>query len=204
MVGFHDSVKVSRDIPISTRIRRLHMSFANFALIMERGRPATKRVLVGSDRVPSTDEAQTLGYETNILDRVHKVKHVNRRPGKRRNNTGYASQQGNRGPEMASDSKERWVEQGVDEILHLKMLESLLDTDEPATMVLASGDAAAAEYSGGFMRMVERALQHGWNVEVVSFSQVTSYSYRKKEFRAKWGKQFRLIALDRYVEELFD
>lgn len=209
MVGFHDSVKVSRNIPISTRIRRLRMSFANFSLIMERGRSTTKRVLVGSDRLPSIVEAKILGYEANILDCVHKVKHTTPRPHKFRKFPGHASQQTNGGqtnggPETVDATNERWVEQGVDEILHLKILESLLDTEEPATIVLATGDAAAAEYSAGFMRMVERALQRGWAVELVSFSQVTSNSYRKKEFRAKWGNSFHLIELDSYVEELFD
>lgn len=199
MVGFHDSVKVSRNIPISTRIRRLHMSFSNFALIMERDRPAAKRVLVGSDRLPSIVEAEKLGYEANILDRVHKNKHTTPRVSRFRKGPQFPS-----GPEIDGQSGNRWVEQGVDEILHLKILESLLDTDQPATIVLATGDAAEAEYSGGFMRMVERALQRGWTVELVSFSQVTSYAYRKKEFREKWGDRFRVIELDDYVEELFD
>ncbi|KAJ5168026.1 uncharacterized protein N7482_003620 [Penicillium canariense] len=203
MVGFHDSVKVSRKIPITTRIRRLHMSFSNFALIMERGRVAAKRVLVGSDRLPSIDEAEKLGYEANILDRVHKVKHTTPRPFKFRKPAEVVTRTAS-GPETVGVSGERWVEQGVDEILHLKMLESIVDTDEPATIVLATGDAAAAEYSGGFMRMVERALQRGWSVELVSFSQVTSYAYRRKEFRTKWGQRFRLLELDAYVEELFD
>lgn len=203
MVGFHDSVKVSRNIPVSTRIRRLHMSFANFSLIMERGRPAAKRVLVGSDRLPSIAEAEQLGYEANILDRVHKVKHTTLRPSKFRKAPGSAAHPTS-GPEMVGTTGERWVEQGVDEILHLKMLESIVDTDESSTIVLATGDAAVAEYSGGFMRMVERALQRGWNVELVSFSQVTSSAYRKKEFRAKWGQRFQMIELDTYVEELFD
>jgi hypothetical protein len=201
MVGFHDSVKVSRNIPVTTRIRRLHMSFANFSLIMERGRPAAKRVLVGSDRLPSITEAEQHGYEANILDRVHKMKHTTPRPSKFRKAHGFANHPTS-GPETAGG--ERWVEQGVDEILHLKILESIVDTDEPSTIVLATGDAAVAEYSGGFMRMVERALQRGWMVELVSFSQVTSYAYRKKEFRTKWGYQFRIIELDPYVEELFD
>lgn len=162
-----------------------------------------KRVLVGSDRLPSITEAEQLGYEANILDRVHKVKHTAPRLSKFRKYHGFANHSTS-GPEMAGTSGERWVEQGVDEILHLKMLESILDTDEPSTIVLATGDAAVAEYSDGFMRMVERALQRGWNVELVSFSQVTSYAYRKKEFRAKWGARFCIIELDPYVEELFD
>ncbi|RHZ73150.1 hypothetical protein CDV55_108963 [Aspergillus turcosus] len=204
MVGFHDSVKLARNIPVKTRIRRLPLSFQNFSLILERGRPAAKRVLVGSDRFAAIDESQKLGYEANILDRVHKVKHLTRRQLKYRKNPRVSSQEGGSGSETNDAPEERWVEQGVDEILHLKILESLVDTDEPATIVLATGDAAEAEFSGGFMKMVERALQRGWNVELVSFSQVTSFAYRRKEFRAKWGKQFRFIALDEFNEELLD
>lgn len=205
MVGFHDSVKTSRNIPLSARIRRVHMSFANLALIMERGRQTAKRVLVGSDRLPSVDEAERLGYEASILERVHKVKAITpRRNIKSRKNPGSSSQGGSSGPETVAASGERWVEQGVDEILHLKILESILDTEHPATIVLATGDAAVAEFSGGFMKMVERGLQRGWNVELVSFSQGTSYAYRKKEFRIRWGDQFKLVELDRYLEELFE
>lgn len=200
MVGFHDAVKVSRNIPVSTRIRRVPLSFQNFSLILERGRLASKRVLVGSDRFAAIDEGEKLGYETNILDRVQKVKQPTRRQLRFRKNP-RGTQDGS-GSETNDMPPGRWVEQAVDEILHLKILESLLDTDEPATIVLATGDAAEAEFSGGFMRMVERALQRGWNVELVSFSQVTSFAYRKKEFRAKWGDRFKLIALDGYIEEL--
>lgn len=201
MVGFHDSVKVSRNIPITTRIRRVHLSFPNLSLIMERSRPTAKKVLVGSDRLPSIDEAETLGYETNILDRVNKVKGLNARMSQFWNAS--TTQRPSNVPEMAGATEKRWVEQGVDEILHLKILESLLDTEEPATMVLATGDAAEAEFSGGFMCMVERALQRGWIVELVCFSLVCSNAYRRKEFRSQWGNRFRLIELDPYVEELF-
>lgn len=204
LVGFHDAVKLSREIPLSNRIRRVHMSFANLALIMERGRQTAKRVLVGSDRLPCVDEAEVLGYETNILERVHKMKSITPRRNKSRKIPGSSYQEKFSGPEMVAASTERWVEQGVDEILHLKILESLLDADRPATIVLATGDAAVAEFSGGFMRMVERALQRGWIVELVSFSQGTSNAYRKREFRNQWGNQFKLVELDSYVEELFE
>lgn len=204
MVGFHDSMKVSRNIPVKTRIRRLPLSFQNFSLILERGRPTAKRVLVGSDRFAAIDDGEKLGYETNILDRVHKVKQPTRRQLKFRKGPRAGAQDGGSSSETNDAPEERWVEQGVDEILHLKILESLLDTDEPATIVLATGDAAEAEFSGGFMKMVERALRRGWTVELVSFSQVTSYAYRKKEFRSKWGNKFKMIALDGYIEELLD
>ncbi|PYH84173.1 hypothetical protein BO82DRAFT_390280 [Aspergillus uvarum CBS 121591] len=204
MVGYHDTMKLSRHIPVKTRIRRLPLSFQNFSLILERGRPTAKRVLVGSDRFAAIREGEQLGYETNILDRVHKVKHMTARQLKFRKNLRTGSHDPGSGSETNEGPEERWVEQGVDEILHLKILESLLDTDEPATIVLATGDAAEAEFSGGFMKMVERALRRGWTVELVSFTPVTSYAYRRKDFRAKWGNQFRIIALDDYLEELLD
>ncbi|KAL3461388.1 hypothetical protein BJX64DRAFT_260968 [Aspergillus heterothallicus] len=202
MVGFHDTMKISRDIPISTRIRRIPLAFQNFSLILERGRATAKRVLVGSDRYAAINESEKLGYEANILDRVQKVKSLPPRQLKFRKHPRAALHDRGHGSEMNDAAEQRWVEQGVDEILHLKILESLVDVDEPATIVLATGDAAEAEFSGGFLKMVERALQRGWKVELVSFSQVTSYSYRKKEFRSRWGDQFQMVALDEYIEEL--
>ncbi|PTU18168.1 hypothetical protein P175DRAFT_0511616 [Aspergillus ochraceoroseus IBT 24754] len=176
MVGFHDTMKISRNIPIKTRIRRLPLSFQSFSLILERGRPTAKRILVGSDRFAAISEGKLLGYEANILDRVQKVKQPTSRQLKYRKNPRVGSHEAGHGSETNDAPEERWVEQGVDEILHLKILESLLDTDKPATIVLATGDAAEAEFSGGFMKMVERALQRGWRVELISFSQVTSYA----------------------------
>ena len=96
------------------------------------------------------------------------------------------------------------IEQGVDGILHLKIFESVVDTDVPSTIVLATGDAAQAEYSQGFMAMVERALKKGWNVELVSWSKNISMMYSRPEWVRTWGQQFRIVYLDDYAEELLD
>ncbi|KAI9707167.1 MAG: hypothetical protein M1836_000127 [Candelina mexicana] len=202
MIGFHETLKRARGIPISRYIRRVPFSYQCLALIMERGRPAAKRVLVGSSpHVPAFDEAKQLGYETNILDKVHKAKELTPRQMKYRN--GYGTSGQSSGSETtAAFAPEKWVEQAVDEILHLKILESLVDAAEPSTIVLATGDAAEAEYSQGFLRMVERALEKGWSIELVSFSQSISFAYRKKEFRQKWGRRFQIIELDEFCEEL--
>ena len=203
MIGFHDCLKISRYMPISTRIKRVPKSFHSFSLVLERGRPAAKRVLVGSDKFPTIQQAKRMGYETNILERVQKVKEVTPRQKKFRSGGGT--------PGLSSGSEtntanrpERWVEQAVDEILHLKILESLIDADVPSTIVLATGDAAEAEYSGGFMKMVERALEKGWRVELVSFKLNTSGAYRRKDFRSKWGAMFKWVQLDDFVEDLVD
>ncbi|KAF8947458.1 hypothetical protein BGZ47_009084 [Haplosporangium gracile] len=68
-------------------------------------------------------------------------------------------------------------EQGVDELLHLKMLETLLD-HEPATIVLASGDGGDSEFGGGgFYAVIKRALNRGWHVEIISWEDQLSGVY---------------------------
>lgn len=215
-IGFHDCLKVARGIPISTRVRRIPMNFHNLSLVLERGRPAAKRILSGSDRTSVIEQAEACGYETNILDRVHKVKtptpkarkYMPNRHGGGYNsasNVSYGETSGSETPGYTnSQPTYKWSEQAVDEILHLKMSHSILDADKPSTIVLATGDAAEAEYSDGFLRMVERALNKGWMVELVSFKLNTSSLYRRQEFRSKWGKQFKWIQLDDFVESLFD
>ncbi|KAL8677340.1 MAG: hypothetical protein Q9186_006230 [Xanthomendoza sp. 1 TL-2023] len=210
MIGFHDSLKLSRGLTLQSRMPRQPLSFHNLSLILERGRPVSKRVLVGSDNFAPIQEARLIGYETNILDRVHKAKELTPRQKKysshhQNASSGANGTSGGSGSETtaaAGYAKEKWVEQAVDEILHLKILESVVDAKQPSTMVLATGDAAEAEYSQGFLRMVERALEKGWKVELVSFRKNTSGMYKRKEFRSKWKNKFKIVELDDFVEEL--
>ena len=214
MIGFHDALKLSRGQPLHFRMPRQALSFHNLSLILERGRPTAKRILVGSDNFPAIEEAKQIGYETNILDRVHKAKELTPRQKKYINGNGNKGGIGTTQSGTGSGSEttaaaaatqyapEKWVEQAVDEILHLKMMESIIDASEPAIMVLATGDAAEAEYSGGFLKMVERALAKGWRVELASFRHNTSWAYKRKEFRGKWGEKFGIVELDDFVEVL--
>jgi hypothetical protein len=207
LIGFQDSLKRCRGIPISRRIGLQPFSYHNLSLVLERGRPAAKRVLVGSDNFPAIQEAKFIGYETNILERVHKAKELTPRQKKFSNKYNGGSYNSGTGQSSGSETTagfapEKWVEQAVDEILHLKMLESVVDAKTPSTIVLATGDAAEAEYSEGFLKMVERALEKGWKVELVSFKHNISGAYKRKEFRGKWDSQFKIITLDEYVEQL--
>jgi len=196
-------------------------SFHTLSQILSRGRPTAKRILVGSDNFPCIAEAKAIGYETNILDRVHKAKELTTRqkyflardsnPASDSAGNGKGGRAGQAGGLSAGSGSEtatavyapeKWVEQAVDEILHLKMMESIVDATAPSTMVLATGDAAEAEYSGGFLKMVERALSKGWKVELASFRDTTSGAYKSREFRKKWGQQFRRVELDDFVEFL--
>lgn len=200
MIGFHDSLKLARGLPPNARMQRQPISFHNLSLALERGRPTAKRVIVGSDNFPTIQDAKDIGYETNILDRVHKAKELTPRQ-KRYNNGAGATSSGSETTAVMY-APEKWVEQAVDEILHLKILESVVDAEEPSTIVLATGDAAEAEYSQGFLKMVERAMTKGWSVELCSFRKNISGAYKKKEFRGRWGRQFQIIELDDFVEEL--
>ena len=94
-------------------------------------------------------------------------------------------------------------EQGVDEILHLKMCQSLLDY-ETGTIVLATGDAAEAEFSDGFLKHAERALGRGWCVELLSWKMGISNAWRELERKQKGTGLFRIIELDKYSEDLLD
>lgn len=139
---------------------------------------------------PAVLEARSLGYEASILERVFK---------ERPNRLGQYSTSS--GSESTTERRLRMVEQAVDEVIHLKILESLLDYP-PSTVVLASGDGAAGEYSLGFTRVIERCLERGWKVELMSFKKNLSGFYRDRDFRRRWGDQFRFVPLDEFVEEL--
>ena len=205
MIGFHDALKAALSLSKDQRIPRQAFSFYHLSLLLARGRPTSKLVLVGSDNFPAITEAKALGYETNILDRVHKAKSLTPRQKHISTSGSRGDQSGGSGSETgvaASFADKKWVEQAVDELLHLKMMESLVDVDEPGTMVVGSGDAAEAEYSAGFLKMVERALVKGWRVEVACFRANTSGMYRRKEFREQWGTRFKLVELDDFVDVL--
>lgn len=99
-------------------------------------------------------------------------------------------------------------EQAVDEILQLHMVQSIVDTpvpvgaDTPGIMVLATGDGAQTPYADGFHAQVERALKHGWFVEVVSFRQNMSRMWDESNIAPEWRSRFTRIELDPFAEEL--
>jgi hypothetical protein len=149
-------------------------------------------------------EAEKCGYEVNVLDRVLKNKDPTPTKKKREGKgNGYATTSGySSGSDGTYMMRKQVAEQAVDEILHMKLLESLVDTQQPSTIVLASGDAAEAEYSGGFLKNVERALTKGWKVELVAWSSGLSRDYTSKEFLRRWKGRFSIILLDDFSEEL--
>lgn len=224
LIGFRWAMKRYRVAPFE-------ISFDSLALLMERRRPVAKREFAGSHReanpLPYVTKLQevskAVGYQNTIKEQVFICREESERKkffkdvekmgfqkavekSKRGGGSGNDSSDSETGAAAAllTPSTPRWVEQGVDEILHLKMCQSIIDTEVPTTMVLATGDGAEAEHSDGFLAHVERAMKKGWKIELVSWRQQTNGGYRNKKFRAKWGDQFKIIELDDYLEALID
>lgn len=141
--------------------------------ILERGRQSSRKTLVGSSPLLQNWEPIAIhDYQISILERVSR-----------------------------SDNPQHRKEQGVDELLHLQMMESIFDC-EPGVMVLASGDANVAQFSAGFHQVVVRALGRGWRVEVVGFRKSMNRLWLDAKFRNEFGTRFKVIYLDDYVDEL--
>jgi hypothetical protein len=203
VIGHQDILKKTRGLHKSAYTNRPPFSYSCLSLILERGRPVARRILVGSagssGQPAWMQEARECGYEVSALERVTKVRETPLK--KRHGGNGYGTGQssGSEAPFLAPVKTNG--EQGVDEILHMKMLESIVDYARPATMVLATGDAAEAEYSGGFYKNVKRALEKGWNVELVCWKDGMNSAWKSHEI-TRWRKQFRIITLDPFGEEL--
>lgn len=60
-------------------------------------------------------------------------------------------------------------EVAVDEVIQLQMANRVLDIAPPETMVLLTGDGSGYTDGKGFIKQLERAKKHGWNIEVVSW-----------------------------------
>ncbi|KAH9861741.1 hypothetical protein J1614_011494 [Plenodomus biglobosus] len=220
MIGFKDMLRYHGIQPYE-----YDMSFDSLALLMERRRPVAKRIFAGSQREANplphvtklVETSKAVGYDSVMQEQVLIVredsekkkffndvkKHGWHRATQLRSGSGSDSETGPP-PAPRTLPPPKWVEQGVDEILHLKMCQSIIDTEVPSTMVLATGDGAEAEMSDGFLAHVERALKKGWKVELISWRQQTNGGYKNRKFRAKWAEQFQIIELDDFLEDVID
>ncbi len=217
VIGFYDRLRLNRGIPLERKVKAPPFFFDGLCRLLERGRPTAKKVIAGS-AVDNTDranwplymrEAEAAGYEMNILNRVTKTqlsppKRQQRKRANRANRAsgGWTTSDVNSSDDAMPAVQTKQGEQAVDEILHLKMCHSFLD-HKPATIVLATGDAAEAEFSDGFLKHVERAIGLGWCVELLAWNKGISQAWRDVERRRSWGALFRIVELDEFAEELF-
>lgn len=86
-------------------------------------------------------------------------------------------------------------EQGVDEILHLKIANAVLDNPS-GVLAIATGDGKISKFGTGFVTQIDRALAHGWGVEVWSWSQVCHHKYQ--QYNDDPDKNFSLHPLNFY------
>jgi len=210
IIGFYDRLKLDRGVPVTRQVPPPPFFFEGFRRVLERGRLVARRVLAGSTYC-GTDrskwpaymrEAEECGFEMNILSRVAKISPATRhRRGHRLTGEWTLSDQYS-SDEATTSNQMKLGEQAVDEILHLKMCHSFLD-HEPSTIVLATGDAAQAEFSDGFLKHVERALARGWCVELLAWRKNISAAWRTLARNRLWAGRFQLIELDPLVDELF-
>jgi hypothetical protein len=90
----------------------------------------------------------------------------------------------------------RLVEQGVDEAIHLRIANILLDSDVPGTIVLATGDGKTTEQGSSFRQQVRRAATRDWRVEIWSWTDALSPHLRNMQ--AEFPKQVRVFRLDEW------
>ncbi|KAL7619984.1 hypothetical protein AAE478_010532 [Parahypoxylon ruwenzoriense] len=225
-IGFCDTYRISKGVSLVQRMKAPYFSFKVLAYIMERARVVVKRVLAGSTAAGGAEsgrkrwpqyffEAEKLKYDMNIFSRVQKQFPEHQKP-KRRGKTppqgALKSSPIEVGTTSADESTEDAIplsyqtrngEQGVDENIHLNMMNSILDNiSNPGTMVLATGDAAQAEFSPGFFKYATRALDFGWRLELVAWKRTVSSAWTNDDFINKYSKQIQVIFLDDFLEEL--
>ena len=239
IIGFLIYLKRLR---INRKVR--HLSHAALALILERGRPVTKRVLAtSSPLVQPVDSAEQLGYDVCILQRVpddgegvdrhHSsssgadnarpqyatpskhgkgkaplVKTHGRKTSAMSANGGTSTESdSNAGsaPHAPSPVRKRYREQGVDELLQLKLHQAIAVTDDVppgATIVLATGDGNVGQFNEeGFLGCVRLALKKGWKVELYAWEGGLSRAW-KKEFGK--NKSFEIYMLDKFAMDLVE
>jgi hypothetical protein len=92
------------------------------------------------------------------------------------------------------------AEQGVDEMLHLKIANSLLDCSPPQTLVLATGDGNVSDFGTSFVQQARRALNQGWDVEVWSWKEQLSGRYER--IRVPDGRSLNVNLLDGYYKQI--
>lgn len=264
LIGFINYLKRAT---IQARRTKPHMSHSALALILERGRPVSRRVLVASSPLyQPIDKAEQLGYEVRIYARVpdtgdgvdrlprgDKEKASGGRPIPRRKGQSHArnhsagligeSDSGPGGfvgspsspsslpsssrtlqaPQLnglghvgayipanppASPARVRYREQGVDELLQLKLLQAVADVDSPppgSTIVLATGDGNVGQFNDeGFLGCVRTALKKGWRVELYAWFVGLSKAWMREFGDGPYKDRFRIVELEHFGTDLVD
>ncbi|WP_165790224.1 NYN domain-containing protein [Cuspidothrix issatschenkoi] len=71
------------------------------------------------------------------------------------------------------------TEVAVDGSIQLQMANQILDVNPPGIMILLTGDGSGYTNDKGFIKYLERAHKHGWQIEVVSWDLGCNRSLKK-------------------------
>ncbi|KAF8066970.1 hypothetical protein FPV67DRAFT_1221325 [Lyophyllum atratum] len=111
--------------------------------------------------------------------------------------------------EQGKTPRIRYREQGVDELLQLKLHQALAATDEVpegATIVLATGDGNVGQFSeDGFLGPVRTALKRGWRVELYAWEDGLSRAWRREfGIGSEWARNgmFQIIGMEQFAASL--
>jgi hypothetical protein len=91
-------------------------------------------------------------------------------------------------------------EQGVDEVIHLRIGNVILDADVPGTIVIGTGDGAQTNQGCSFTDQVVRAAKHGWQVEIWSWK--AQLSARLRDTRIRFPGKVTILKLDDWYPSL--
>ncbi|KAH9965278.1 hypothetical protein BC827DRAFT_1183580 [Russula dissimulans] len=111
-------------------------------------------------------------------------------------------------PSSGSGGRVRLREQGVDELLQLKLLQAVSDVDVPppgSTLVLATGDGNVGQFNEeGFRGCVRTALKKGWRVELYAWEGGLSRTWVREFAEGSWASRFGIIPIDGFGGDLLD
>lgn len=102
----------------------------------------------------------------------------------------------------------RYREQGVDELLQLKLHQAIADVDVPppnATIVLATGDGNVGQFNeDGFLGPVRTALKKGWRVELYAWAEGLSKAWMREFGEGPYKDRFRIIDMETFGVDLME
>jgi len=107
-----------------------------------------------------------------------------------------------------STTRVRYREQGVDELLQLKLHQAIADVDvvpRNATIVLATGDGNVGQFNEeGFLGCVRTALKKGWKVELYAWEGGLSRSWKREFGEGPHRHRFSIHGLSKFGQDLLD
>jgi hypothetical protein len=125
-----------------------------------------------------------------------------------RTNSGGAISAGSPAGTPGGSTRVRYREQGVDELLQLKLHQAIADVDvvpSNATIVLATGDGNVGQFNEeGFLGCVRTALKKGWRVELYAWEGGLSRSWKREFGEGPYRHRFSIHGLSKFGQDLLE